>query len=59
MEEAQAFPMREKMRVTNYSRRNMSCDCNITFWTIDVTVAGEISISAASMMDFSLIAERE
>lgn len=36
----------------------MSCDCIITLWTIDGTVAGEIAISA-SMMDFSLIAEHD
>lgn len=51
----QGFPV----RVTNYSRHNMPCDCIITSWTIDVTVTGEIAISASSMMDFSLIAEHD
>lgn len=37
----------------------MSHDCIITLWTIDVTVSGEIAISASPpVMDFSLIAER-
>lgn len=50
---AQAFPFEKK--VTDYSRHNMSRDCIITLWTIDVTVTGEIAISASSMMDFSMI----
>lgn len=49
----------EKVRVTNYSRHNMSCDCIITLWTIDATVTGEIAISASSVMDFFLTAECE
>lgn len=49
----------EKVRVTNYSRHNMSCDCIITLWTIDASVTGEIAISASSVMDFSLTAECE
>lgn len=59
----QAFPFeregKKKVRVTNYSRHNMSCDCIITLWTIDVTVTGEIANSASSMMDFSLIAAHD
>lgn len=57
-EDRKSFSIWEKVRVTNYSRHNMSCDCIITLWTIDVAVTGEIAISASSMMDFSLIAER-
>lgn len=49
----------KKVRVTSYSRHNMSCDCIITLWTVDVAVPGEIAISVSSMMDFSLIAEHE
>ena len=49
----------KKLRVTNYSRHNMSCDCIITLWTIDVAVTVEIAISAPSVMDFSLIAEHD
>lgn len=52
-----SFSSWEKVRVTNYSRHNMSCDCIILLWTVDVTVTGEIAIAASSVIDFSLIAE--
>lgn len=38
-----SFSTWEKVRVTNYSRHNMPCDCIITLWTIDVTVTREVA----------------